>query len=120
MFSLILETFFFPNQTLPYRYFNEFLVLYSDFSDSRQISLLRISISIGSLSHHELNGLFLHSRRLLFADHKDSAFDFSMMIHCTALLMFSISTTRITSSGKNQLIQYLEQAYLVTIASQQE
>lgn len=120
MFSLILETFFFSNQTLPYRYFNELLVLYSNFSDSRQISLLRISISVGSLSHHELNGLFLHSRRPLFADHKDSAFDFSMMIHCTALLMVSISTTRITSSGKNQLIQYLEQAYLVTIASQQE
>lgn len=120
MFSLILETFFFSNQTLPYRYFNELLVLYSNFSDSRQISLLRISISVGSLSHHELNGLFLHSRRLLFADHKDSAFNFSMMIHCKALLMVSISTTRITSSGKNQLIQYLEQAYLVTIASQQE
>nr|DAE66058.1 MAG TPA: hypothetical protein [Bacteriophage sp.] len=30
-------------KNLPYRYFNEFLVLYSDFSDSRQISLLRIS-----------------------------------------------------------------------------
>nr|DAH83952.1 MAG TPA: hypothetical protein [Caudoviricetes sp.]DAI71177.1 MAG TPA: hypothetical protein [Bacteriophage sp.]DAL71318.1 MAG TPA: hypothetical protein [Bacteriophage sp.] len=28
---------------MPYRYFNEPLVLYSDFSDSRQISLLRIS-----------------------------------------------------------------------------
>nr|DAL52607.1 MAG TPA_asm: hypothetical protein [Bacteriophage sp.] len=28
---------------MPYRYFNESLVLYSDFSDSRQISLLRIS-----------------------------------------------------------------------------
>nr|DAW02527.1 MAG TPA: hypothetical protein [Caudoviricetes sp.] len=30
-------------KNLPYRYFNESLVLYSDFSDSRQISLLRIS-----------------------------------------------------------------------------
>nr|DAX06915.1 MAG TPA: hypothetical protein [Bacteriophage sp.] len=30
-------------KNLPYRYFNEFLVLYSDFSDSRQISLLEIS-----------------------------------------------------------------------------
>nr|DAE85442.1 MAG TPA: hypothetical protein [Bacteriophage sp.] len=43
MFFLILKTFFFLNKTLPYRYFNEFLVLYSDLSDSRQISLLRIS-----------------------------------------------------------------------------
>ena len=38
-----------------------------------------------------------------------------MMIHCKALLMVPISTTRITPSGKNQLIQYLEQAYLVTM-----
>nr|DAQ14433.1 MAG TPA: hypothetical protein [Bacteriophage sp.] len=30
-------------KNLPYRYFNESLVLYSDLSDSRQISLLRIS-----------------------------------------------------------------------------
>nr|DAE37432.1 MAG TPA: hypothetical protein [Caudoviricetes sp.] len=30
-------------KNLPYRYFNEFLVLYSDFSDSRQISLFEIS-----------------------------------------------------------------------------
>nr|DAM99561.1 MAG TPA: hypothetical protein [Caudoviricetes sp.]DAP89693.1 MAG TPA: hypothetical protein [Caudoviricetes sp.] len=30
-------------KNLPYRYFNEFLVLYTDFSASRQISLLRIS-----------------------------------------------------------------------------
>lgn len=117
---LILETFFFSNQTLPYRYFNEFLVLYPNFSGSRQISLLRISIAVGGLSHHELNGLFLHRKCLLITDHKDSAFDFSMMIHCKALLMVSISTTRITSSGKNQLIQYLEQAYLVTIASRHD
>ena len=90
-------------------------MLYSNFLDSRQISLLRISIAVGGLSHHELNGLFLHRRRLLITDHKDSAFDFSMMIHCKALLMVSISTTRITPSGKNQLIQYLEQAYLFTM-----
>lgn len=117
---LILETFFFSNQTLPYRYFNEFLVLYTDFSVSRQIGFLRISIAVGSLSHYELNGLFLHCKRLLIADHKESAIDFSMMIHCKALLMVSISTTRITPSGKNQLIQYLEQAYLVTIASRHD
>ena len=120
MFSLILETFFFLNQTLPYRYFNEFLVLYPDFSGSRQISLLRISISVGGLSRHELNGLFLHRRRLLITDHKDSAFDFSMMIHCKALLTVSVFTNGITPSGKNQLIQYLEQAYLVTIASRHD
>ncbi len=107
-------------KNLPYRYFNDFLVLYTDFSASRQISLLRISIAVGSLSHHELNGLFLHCKRLLIADHKESAFDFSMMIHCKALLMVPISTTRITPSGKNQLIQYLEQAYLVTIASRHD
>ena len=107
-------------RTLPYRYFNEPLVLYSDFSDSRQISLLRISIAVGGLSHHELNGLFLHRKRLLITDHKDSAFNFSMMIHCKELLMVSIFSTRITSSGKNQLIQYLEQAYLVTIASRHD
>lgn len=120
MFFLHPQNIFSKIKNLPYRYFNESLVLYSDFSDSRQISLLRFSISVGSLSHHELNGLFLHSRRLLFADHKDSAFNFSMMIHCKALLMVSISTTRITSSGKNQLVQYLEQAYLITIASRQD
>lgn len=107
-------------QNLPYRYFNDFLVLYTDFSASRQIGFLRISIAVGSLSHHELNGLFLHYKRLLIADHKESAFDFSMMIHCTELLMVPISTTRITPSGKNQLIQYLEQAYLVTIASRHD
>ena len=107
-------------QNLPYRYFNKFLVLYPDFSGSRQISLLRISISVGGLSHHELNGLFLHCKRLLIADHKDSAFDFSMMIHCKALLTVSVFTNGITPSGKNQLIQYLEQAYLVTIASRHD
>lgn len=108
VFSLILETFFFSNQTLPYRYFNEFLVLYHDFSGSRQISLLRISSqSVVSHTTH-ITGLFLHRRCLLITDHKDSAFNFSMMIHYKALLMVSISTTRITSSGKNQLIQYLE------------
>ena len=42
------------------------------------------------------------------------------MIHCKALLTFSVSTTRIASSGKNQLVQYLEQVYLVTIASRQD
>ena len=105
---------------LPYRYFNEFLVLYSDFSDSRQISLLRISSqSVVSHTTH-ITGLFLHRRRLLFADHKDSAFDFSMMIHCKALLTVSVFTNGITPSGKNQLIQYLEQAYLVTIASRHD
>lgn len=107
-------------ENLPYRYFNDFLVLYTDSSALRQIGFLRISIAVGGLSHHELNGLFLHCKRLLIADHKESAFDFSMMIHCKALLMVSISTTRITPSGKNQLIQYLEQAYLVTIASRHD
>lgn len=93
---------------MPYRYFNEFLVLYSDFSDSRQIGLVRFSTAIRSLSHHKLNGLFLHRKRLFYADHKDSAFDFSMMIHCKALLTVSVSTSAITHAGKNQFIQYPE------------
>lgn len=107
-------------KNLPYRYFNDFLVLYTDFSASRQIGFLRISIAVGSLSHHELNGLFLHCKRLLIADHKESAIDFSMMIHCKALLTVSVFTNGIIPSGKNQLIQYLEQAYLVTIASRHD
>nr|DAN21002.1 MAG TPA: hypothetical protein [Caudoviricetes sp.] len=37
---------------LPYRYFNEPLVLYSDFSDSRQISLFENFQLVSSLSHH--------------------------------------------------------------------
>lgn len=105
---------------LPYRYFNEFLVLYSDFSDSRQISLLRISSQYVVSHTTHITGLFLHSKRLFYADHKDSAIDFSMMIHCKALLMVSVFTNGITPSGKNQLIQYLEQAYLVTFASRQD
>nr|DAU81883.1 MAG TPA: hypothetical protein [Caudoviricetes sp.] len=43
MFFLILLKHFLKIKNLPYRYFNKPLVLYSDFSDSRQISLLRIS-----------------------------------------------------------------------------
>lgn len=35
---------------LPYRYFNEFLVLYPDFSSSRQISLVRFPFSPQSLT----------------------------------------------------------------------
>lgn len=107
-------------KNLPYRYFNEPLVLYSDFSDSRQISLLRFSIAVCGLSHHEPNGLFLHCKRLLFADHKDSAIDFSMMIHCKALLTMFVFANRIASVRKNQLIQYPEWAYLIAIASQQD
>lgn len=38
---------------LPYRYFNEFLVLYSGFPDSRQADLMKF-LSVRSLSHHEL------------------------------------------------------------------
>ena len=61
-----------------------------------------------SLTPHHIIGLFLHRKRLFYTDHKDSAFDFSMMIHCKALLTVSISINGITSTGKNQLIQYLE------------
>nr|DAJ38342.1 MAG TPA: hypothetical protein [Bacteriophage sp.] len=42
------------------------------------------------------------------------------MIHCKALLTMFVSTDRITSAGKNQLIQYPESTYLITIASQQD
>lgn len=45
---------------------------------------------------------------------------FSMMIHCKALLTVSVSTNEITSTGKNQLIQYPELTYLAIIASQQD
>ena len=44
---------------LPYRYFNEFLVLYSDFSDSRQISLFEISQLVRSLSHYSHHWIIL-------------------------------------------------------------
>ena len=84
----------FQSKSLPYRYFNNFLVLYTDFSASRQIGFLRISIAVGGLSHHELNGLFLHRKRLLFADHKESAIDFSMMIHCKALLTIFVFSNK--------------------------
>ena len=70
----------------PYRYFNRFLVLYPNFSGSRQISLFEFSSrSVVSHTAHQ-TGLFLHRRRLFIADHKDPAFDLSMMIHCRALL----------------------------------
>nr|DAX06916.1 MAG TPA: hypothetical protein [Bacteriophage sp.] len=62
----------------------------------------------------------MHRKRLFYADHKDSAFNFSMMIHCKALLTVSVSTNEITSTGKNQLIQYPELTYLAIIASQQD
>lgn len=95
-------------------------MLYSDFSDSRQISLFEISSwSVVSHTTH-ITGLFLHCKRLFYADHKDSAFNFSMMIHCKALLTVSVSTNEITSTGKNQLIQYPELTYLAIIASQQD
>lgn len=42
------------------------------------------------------------------------------MIHCKALLTVSVSTNEITSTGKNQLIQYPELTYLAIIASQQD
>lgn len=42
------------------------------------------------------------------------------MIHCKALLMVSIFSNAITSTGKNQLIQYPELTYLAIIASQQD
>lgn len=71
---------------MPYRYFNRFLVLYPDFSGSRQISLFEFSSrSVVSHTAH-LTGLFLHRRRLFIADHKYPAFDLSMMIHCRVLL----------------------------------
>ena len=73
------------------------------------------------LSHHlHITGLFLHCKRLFYADHKNSAIDFSMMIHCKVLLTMFVSAGRITSAGKNQLIQYPELTYLITIASQQD
>nr|DAE37434.1 MAG TPA: hypothetical protein [Caudoviricetes sp.] len=43
-----------------------------------------------------------------------------MMIHCKVLLTMFVSAGRITSAGKNQLIQYPELTYLITIASQQD
>nr|DAK85995.1 MAG TPA: hypothetical protein [Caudoviricetes sp.] len=50
----------------------------------------------------------MHCKRLFYADHKDSAFDFSMMIHCKALLTMFVFSNRITSAKKNQPIQYPE------------
>ena len=85
---------------LPYRYFNEFLVLYSDFSDSRQTDLMRFPY-IAVVSHTtRINGLFPNIGRLLFVSHKDSAFDFSMMIHRTELLIVSIFSFEITFKQK--------------------
>ena len=74
---------------MPYRYFNEFLVLYSGFQfpDSRQTGFMRFpEYSEWSLTPHTPIGLFLHRKRLLFASHKDSTIGLFMMIHCTTLL----------------------------------
>lgn len=37
---------------MPYRYFNEFLVLYSGFPDSRQTDLMSFPHIVRGLSHH--------------------------------------------------------------------
>lgn len=44
---------------LPYRYFNEFLVLYPDFSGSRQIDLFEMFHLVRGLSHHSHQWIIL-------------------------------------------------------------
>lgn len=44
---------------LPYRYFNEFLVLYPDFSGSRQINLFEMFHLVRGLSHHSHQWIIL-------------------------------------------------------------
>ena len=81
---------------LPYRYFNEFLVLYSDFSDSRQTDLLRFPFSPWSLTPLTSTD-YSRTSGVYYVSHKDSAFDLFIMIHHTALLTVSVSISRITS-----------------------
>lgn len=97
---------------LPYRYFNESLVLYSDFSDSRQTGLFEFSSqSVVSHTTH-ITGLFFHRKRLLYASHKDSAFGLIMMIHYKARWKFLPSPARSLLSKRQFTIQYPELFYL--------
>lgn len=81
---------------LPYRYFNEFLVLYPDFSGSRQTDLLRFPFSPWSLTPLTSTD-YSRTSGVYYVSHKDSAFDLFIMIHHTALLTVSVSISRITS-----------------------
>lgn len=81
---------------LPYRYFNKFLVLYPDFSGSRQTDLLRFPFSPWSLTPLTSTD-YSRTSGVYYVSHKDSAFDLFIMIHHTALLTVSVSISRITS-----------------------
>lgn len=81
---------------LPYRYFNEFLVLYPDFSGSRQTDLLRFPFSPWSLTPLTSTD-YSRTSGVYYVSHKDSAFDLFIMIHHTALLTVSVFISRITS-----------------------
>lgn len=102
---------------LPFRYFNKFLVLYTDPSASRQIGLLGISSCCRGWSHSSLcfSGLFLHWRRLFFANHKDFAFGCFIMIHDMTLSRVSPSWKSFAELPKTRCRRHPHGNYLIFI-----